>query len=84
MTGLPAATPAPAAGAPAAPAVIRVENLHLHFGGIRAVDGVTLQIEEGSITGLIGPNGAGADPIAASGPGRYSLSGSEGPGAWPS
>ena len=39
--------------------MIRVENLHLHFGGIRAVDGVTLEIEEGSITGLIGPNGAG-------------------------
>ena len=39
--------------------MIRVENLHLHFGGIRAVDGVTVEIEEGSITGLIGPNGAG-------------------------
>ena len=59
MTGPPAATPAPAGGAADAPAMIRVENLHLHFGGIRAVDGVTLEIEEGSITGLIGPNGAG-------------------------
>ena len=39
--------------------MIRVENLHLHFGGIRAVDGVSLEIAEGSITGLIGPNGAG-------------------------
>ena len=39
--------------------MIRVENLHLHFGGIRAVDGVSVEIEEGSITGLIGPNGAG-------------------------
>ncbi len=59
MTGPPAASPAPAGGAADAPAMIRVENLHLHFGGIRAVDGVTLEIEEGSITGLIGPNGAG-------------------------
>ena len=59
MTGPPAASPDPAAGAHAAPAMIRVEDLHLHFGGIRAVDGVTLEIEEGSITGLIGPNGAG-------------------------
>ena len=39
--------------------MIRVEDLHLHFGGIRAVDGTSLSIEQGSITGLIGPNGAG-------------------------
>ena len=39
--------------------MIRVEDFHKHFGGIRAVDGVTLEIETGSITGLIGPNGAG-------------------------
>lgn len=39
--------------------MIRVENLHMHFGGIHAVDGVSIAIEKGSITGLIGPNGAG-------------------------
>jgi len=39
--------------------MIRVEDLHMHFGGIRAVDGASLTIETGSITGLIGPNGAG-------------------------
>ncbi|WP_169567588.1 ABC transporter ATP-binding protein [Sneathiella limimaris] len=39
--------------------MIRIENLHMQFGGIHAVDGVSLSIEEGSITGLIGPNGAG-------------------------
>ena len=39
--------------------MVRVEDLHLHFGGIRAVDGVSVRIEQGSITGLIGPNGAG-------------------------
>ncbi|MGB0410336.1 MAG: ABC transporter ATP-binding protein [Pikeienuella sp.] len=39
--------------------MIRVENLHMHFGGLRAVDGASLEIAEGSITGLIGPNGAG-------------------------
>ena len=39
--------------------MIQVEDLHMHFGGIRAVDGVSLSIEDGRITGLIGPNGAG-------------------------
>ncbi len=39
--------------------MIRVENLHKHFGGFHAVDGASLEIAGGSITGLIGPNGAG-------------------------
>ena len=39
--------------------MIRVENLHKHFGGFHAVDGASLEIATGSITGLIGPNGAG-------------------------
>jgi len=39
--------------------LIRVENLHRHFGGFRAVDGASLEIATGSITGLVGPNGAG-------------------------
>ena len=39
--------------------MIRVVDLHKHFGGVRAVDGATLEIGEGAITGLIGPNGAG-------------------------
>jgi len=39
--------------------MIRVDDLHLSFGGIRAVDGVSIEIAKGSITGLIGPNGAG-------------------------
>ena len=43
--------------------MIRVEDLHMHFGGIRAVDGVTVSIAKGSITGLIGPNGAGKSTL---------------------
>ena len=39
--------------------MIRVENLCKHFGGLKAVDGISIEIESGSITGLIGPNGAG-------------------------
>lgn len=39
--------------------MIEIDDIHLHFGGIRAVDGASFSIEKGSITGLIGPNGAG-------------------------
>ena len=39
--------------------MISVVDLHMHFGGIRAVDGVSLAIDGGRITGRIGPNGAG-------------------------
>jgi branched-chain amino acid transport system ATP-binding protein len=39
--------------------MIVVDDIHVRFGGIRAVDGVSMTIEPGSITGLIGPNGAG-------------------------
>lgn len=35
------------------------EGVVKRFGGIRAVDGATLDVGEGSITALIGPNGAG-------------------------
>ena len=38
---------------------LRVRNLRKEFGGLSAVDGVSFDIEEGSLTGLIGPNGAG-------------------------
>ncbi|MFZ9136036.1 MAG: ABC transporter ATP-binding protein, partial [Candidatus Puniceispirillaceae bacterium] len=39
--------------------MLSVQNVSMHFGGIKAVDNVSLSIETGSITGLIGPNGAG-------------------------
>jgi branched-chain amino acid transport system ATP-binding protein len=39
--------------------LIEVEDIHVRFGGLRAVDGCTLSIATGRITGLIGPNGAG-------------------------
>ena len=39
--------------------VIKVQNLSIQFGGLRAVNEVSIDIEKGQITSLIGPNGAG-------------------------
>ncbi|MBS1256449.1 MAG: Lipopolysaccharide export system ATP-binding protein LptB [Deltaproteobacteria bacterium] len=39
--------------------MILVKDVVKHFGGLAAVDGVSMEIESGTITGLIGPNGAG-------------------------
>jgi len=40
-------------------ALLQLSDVRRHFGGVRAVDGVSLEIEDGTIFGLIGPNGAG-------------------------
>jgi neutral amino acid transport system ATP-binding protein len=40
-------------------ALLEVEEVVKRFGGIRAVDGATMNVREGAITALIGPNGAG-------------------------
>ena len=46
---------AAAAGAP----LLAIEGLTRHFGGVRAVDGVTFAVRPQEVYGLIGPNGAG-------------------------
>jgi daunorubicin resistance ABC transporter ATP-binding subunit len=39
--------------------IVEVDDLVVTFGDLRAVDGVSLRIERGSVYGLLGPNGAG-------------------------
>jgi branched-chain amino acid transport system ATP-binding protein len=39
--------------------MLRVDRLTVRFGGVTALDGVSFDVEQGSVCGLIGPNGAG-------------------------
>ena len=39
--------------------VLTLEKVSLSFGGVRAIDGVDLEIRTGEVHGLIGPNGSG-------------------------
>lgn len=43
--------------------MLEVTNLGISFGGLKAVDGFEISIEEGELYGLIGPNGAGKTTI---------------------
>ena len=40
-------------------AIMSVENLHKHYGELKAVNGVSLAVKPGICFGLLGPNGAG-------------------------
>lgn len=40
-------------------ALLKLENVSIAFGGLKAIDNVSFSIQEGTIFGLIGPNGAG-------------------------
>lgn len=40
-------------------ALLRTDDLCVTFGGLRAVDGLALEVRRGQLVGLIGPNGAG-------------------------
>lgn len=43
--------------------ILEIDNLVMTFGGLRAIDGVSMHIDEGEIAALIGPNGAGKTTI---------------------
>ena len=56
-------------------AILEINDLHKHFGGLRALDGVDVEVEEGTIVGLIGPNGSGKTTLINVVSGHYNPDG---------
>ncbi len=45
------------------PVVLELEDLVMHYGPVRAVDGVTMQIRRGQVTALVGESGSGKSTV---------------------
>lgn len=43
--------------------ILSVRDIAKHFGGVPAVDGVSLQVNSGEVLGIVGPNGAGKSTL---------------------
>jgi ABC-type branched-subunit amino acid transport system ATPase component/ABC-type branched-subunit amino acid transport system permease subunit len=56
-------------------ALLELKGLKQHFGGVRAVDGVSLIVRSGHVHGLIGPNGSGKSTLVNVVSGLYTPSG---------
>lgn len=54
-----------------------IKELRKNFGNLRALDGVSLTVERGSVTGLIGPNGSGKTTLFNVVSGFYAKDGGE-------
>ena len=54
--------------------VLEAKDVAIHYGGVKALDGVDITLEKGQIRGLIGPNGAGKSTVIDAITGRRALS----------
>ncbi|MFT0849793.1 ABC transporter ATP-binding protein [Achromobacter sp. F4_2707] len=53
--------------------VLQAQDVALYYGGVRALNGVDLELHRGSICGLIGPNGAGKSTVIDAITGRSAI-----------
>ncbi|HLZ26426.1 MAG TPA: ATP-binding cassette domain-containing protein [Chloroflexota bacterium] len=53
----------PTAAATAQPPLVELRDINVSFGGVRAVDSVTLDLRAGEVVGLVGGNGAGKSTL---------------------
>ena len=44
---------------------LQTQNLSKHFGGLKAVENIDLELQQGQIRALIGPNGAGKTTLVS-------------------
>ena len=57
--------------------LLEVRDLVRHFGGLKAVDGVSFTVERGEVLGLVGPNGSGKSTVLGLISGRVAPMGGE-------
>lgn len=57
--------------------LLELKNIHVHYGGVKALDGASVSIDEGEIVALMGPNGAGKSTILKAIFGLAPISGGE-------
>jgi ABC-type branched-subunit amino acid transport system ATPase component/ABC-type branched-subunit amino acid transport system permease subunit len=54
-----------------------LDDVKMHFGGVKAIDGVSITVEPGQVHGLIGPNGSGKSTLVNLVTGIYAPTGGE-------
>ncbi len=48
---------------PTTETLLELRNIHVHYGGVKALAGASVKIDEGEVVALMGPNGAGKSTI---------------------